>query len=116
MLLIAGFFVAAFALMALKPLPRPTLKNCRKQNGIVVKIGAGEGPGDIVISLQGDDHYYYINRGQERGLSINCLAAKLQNRKIELLTLKHWTPLDPASDKRHVARVEWEGEEVYSEL
>ena len=116
LLLIAGFSLAAFALLALKPLPRPTAENCRKQAGTVVKIETGKGSGDIVLSLQGDDHYYYINRGQERGLSINCLAAKLQNRKIELLTIRHWTPLDPASNTRHIARIECEGEEVYSEL
>lgn len=116
LLIISGLSVAAFVMMALKPLPRPTRENCRQQSGNVVKVEVGEGHGDIVISLQGDDHYYYINRGQERGLSLNCLTAKLQNRKIELLTIKHWTPLDPSSNTRHVARIECEGEEIYSEL
>ena len=115
-LLIVGFTFAALLLMALKPIPRPTLDNCRKQKGIVSGIKPGDGKADIVITLQGDDHYYYINRGQERGLSIPCLTTKLQNREIEVLTVKHWTPLDPSSNTRHVARIECEGAEVYSEL
>ncbi|MET0463114.1 MAG: hypothetical protein ABW007_08165 [Chitinophagaceae bacterium] len=115
-LLISCLAVAALLLMALKPIPRPTLKNCRKQTGTVSAIRAGDGKADIVIILQGDDHHYYINRGQERGLSIPCLTAKLQSRQIELLTVRHWTPLDPSSSIRHVARITCEGAEVYSEL
>ncbi|MCG2616811.1 hypothetical protein LZZ85_21105 [Terrimonas sp. NA20] len=115
-LLIVAISFAAFLLMALKPLPRPTLNNCRKQTGVVSTIESGDGKADIVITLQGDDHYYYINRGQERGLSIPCLITKLKNREIEVLTVKHWTPLDPSSNTRHVARIACEGAEVYSEL
>ncbi len=115
-LLISSITIAAFLLMALKPLPRPTINNCRKQTGVVSTIEAGNGKADIVLTLLGDDHYYYINRGQERGLSIPCLAAKLKNREVEIMTIKHWTPLDPSSNTRHVARIECEGAEVYSEL
>lgn len=115
-LIVTSLVISGFLLMALKPLPRPTLENCRHQTGIVLKVEAGSGEGDIIISLQGDDRYYYINRGQERGLFIHCLEAKLHNRKIDLLTLRHWTPLDPSSNTRHIARIACEGEEIYSEL
>ena len=84
---ISLFIIIAFALLALRPLPKARLENCTKQTGIVAEVTEGGGVGDIIIHLKNDKNYYYINRGTESGLSISILKEQLVNKDAELLTI-----------------------------
>ena len=81
-------------------------------NSVVQSIESSEHK-DIMIRLEGDDHTYYINRGMERAPDI-ISNIKVKNA-VEIAYIRHWTPLDPASNMRHVAVIALNGEELYSE-
>ena len=105
-----------FVLFALRPLPKASLENCAAHTGIVAEVTKGGGEGDIIIHLKNDKNYYYINRGTESGLSISTLQEQLVNKNAELLTIKHWTPVDPTSRTKHIAKVTVHSTVLYSEI
>lgn len=109
-------FFLAFAFLALRPLPKASKTNCVKHAGVVSEILKGDGDGDIVVKLENDKNYYYINRAVDNGHSVVGLKEKLVNKKVELLTISHWTPLDPVSKTKHIAEIKTEGTLIYSEL
>ncbi len=116
---ITGFIillVAVFGLLALRPLPKASLKNCETHTGVVEEVLPGKGKSDIVIQIKQDDHYYYINRGMENGLLVADLKSKLTGKQVQLLTIKHWTPLDFVSSSKHIAQLSLNNEVVYSEM
>lgn len=112
----AIIILTALAILALRPLPKATAKNCIKHTGTVLQILPGKGKGDIVIKLANDNNFYYINRGLDNGLKLTDLQNKLVNQPVELLTIKHWTPLDPGAKTKHIAQLTQNGHVVYSEL
>ena len=111
LLLTAG--IAIF--LVLIPIPPASPNNCAAIYGLVEEIKAGEGEHDIVIALQDDDHYYYVNRGMERGLKPRQLHTRLLNQAIRLDYVKHWSPLG-GTHNRHIARIEYQGQVLYSEM
>ena len=113
-LLIVLFVV--FVTLSLRPTPKPDLKNCMQKSGKIQKVMAGEGAGNIVLSLENDPACYYINRGQEKGFDLKKLKEKLENKTINLLISKHWTPLDPFGQFKHIIRLEFKGEILYDEI
>ncbi len=108
-------FFLTFVFLALRPLPKASKTNCDKQSGVVSEVIEGDGEGDIVVKLENDKNYYYINRAVDNGYSAEGLTEKLVNRKVELLTISHWTPLDPFSQTKHIAEIQIEGVIIYSE-
>lgn len=110
------FIILAFALLALRPLPQASLENCAKHTGIVADVTKGGGEADITIHLKDDKNNYYINRGTESGLSIPTLKEQLVNKNAELLTIKHWTPVDPTSRTKHIAKITVDSTVLYSEI
>ena len=109
-------FVLTFTFFALRPLPKASLSNCIKYSGVVSEILKGDGEGDIVVKLKNSKNYYYINRAIDNGHSVEVLQEKLVDKKIELLTISHWTPLDPASKTKHIAEIKTDGLLIYTEL
>lgn len=97
-------------------LPEPTLDNCITTSGFVSRVINGSGKRDIVIELQGDEKYYYINRGIERGLSVNSLSRQILNKDIEVMTIKHFSFFDPFGSTKHIAKISTGGVVVYSEM
>jgi len=110
------FIIIAFVFLALRPLPKANPEDCAKHTGIVADVTKGAGEGDIIIHLKNDKNYYYINRGTESGLSISTLKQQLINKNAELLTIKHWTPLDPTSRTKHIAIITVGSTVLYSEI
>lgn len=108
--------VAALLFLSLRPLPKATVRNCTAHRGIVDRVVQEGGPGDIVIRLRGDKRVYYINRGVEAGLSVADLGKALLHQPAEILTINHWTPLDPGTTSRHIAQVRAQNKVLYSEI
>jgi hypothetical protein len=108
--------ILTFLGLALKPLPKASESNCTKHSGIVSQVLKGDGEGDIVVKLRDDKNYYYINRAIDNGHSVKDLTEKLVNKKVELLTIVHWTPLDPISRTKHIAEITAEGALIYTEI
>lgn len=113
---ILTLFVLAFVFLALRPLPKASLNNCIKYSGVVSEVLKGDGEGDIVVKLRNSNNYYYINRAIGNGHSVEVLQEKLVGKKIELLTISNWTPLDPASKTKHIAEIKTDGLLIYTEL
>jgi len=116
-LILLGFDVLLFLLLALKPVPSPLTKaECIEVDGIVKTVSGG-GVGDLVITLQGDEKQYYINRlltSEEE--SFDEWYKILKGREVTLYYPNYWTPLDYASKLRHLSLVEVNGEKVWGEL
>jgi hypothetical protein len=105
-----------FVFLSVRPLPKASIDNCVRHSGLGSGVLKGEGKGDIVIELDTSTNYFYINRAIDNGLSVEVLREKIVGRQIELLTISHWTPLDPLSKSKHIAQVKIDGEIVFTEL
>jgi hypothetical protein len=115
-LLTSAFLVILVIALALRPLPEATTDNCLRFRDVVMAVKKGNGETDIVLKLMKDKNYYYINRGLENGLALDNLKSRLLYKDVELLVIKHWTPLDPAFHTRHIAQLAADGEVVYTEI
>ncbi|MDX2136115.1 MAG: hypothetical protein SFV52_15125, partial [Saprospiraceae bacterium] len=82
----------------------------------VSAVTQGGGEGDIVVVLKDSDNIFYLNRARDRGYSIEKLSEQLVGQTVELRTIAHWTPLDPASRTQHIAEIKAGETVVYSEL
>lgn len=53
---------------------------------------------DVAIVLEGDPRVYYINRGLERGLSLDQLTQQIQGNQVTLhvIEMRLWSPLNPS--------------------
>ncbi|MBD0254564.1 MAG: hypothetical protein ICV83_02495 [Cytophagales bacterium] len=111
-LLVAGLISLTFLLF--RPLPKATLLNCGRVTGQLVQIQEG-GTKDIVFKLRNDNDTYYINRGLERGLTLEEMK-RMEGKEISLYFVEHWTPFDAMHQVRHVAKVEVGERIVYDEI
>ena len=108
-LILLGFDVLLFVLLALKPVPSPLTKaECLEVNGIVRTVSGG-GVGDLVITLQGDEKQYYINRLlTSEDETFDKWYDTLKGKAVTLYYPNYWL--------RHLSMVEVEGEEVWGEF
>ena len=104
-----------FLFLVLRPLPRANPDHCSLVEGIVARIYEA-GTQDIVFKLQGNTVNYYINRGLEHGLDLALLRQSLADQEVSIYYLKHWTPLDPNDQVKHIARLELGQEVIYDEM
>jgi hypothetical protein len=116
LLVFSGLLLVVLLFLSFWPLPAATLDNCKKYTGMVEEVRTGDGPGDIVIRLKDNNHYYYINRGTDYGVDPEALRQEILNTDIEIFTINHWTPLDPTSNTKHIARLTSGGRILYSEI
>lgn len=114
--LVLALFAGAFVLLSLRPLPKATDATCVKHAGMVSAIQKGGGEGDIVVVLKDSDTYFYLNRAMDQGYSVEKLSEELVGKNVELRTIAHWTPLDPASRTQHIAEIKADETVIYSEL
>jgi hypothetical protein len=99
--------------MALRPVPLPNEKDCLIATGNVIAINE-QGTNDIVFTLSGNDKTFYINRGLERGLSLEILRTELLNREITIKYPEYWTPLGNSS--KHISKLESSGRTIFTEI
>ncbi|MCI5083085.1 MAG: hypothetical protein MRY78_15400 [Saprospiraceae bacterium] len=112
--ILAGLFVL-FCIAFLRPVPIVPESKCHVVEGEVTGIIGTESQ-DIFIRLKDNPTRYYINRGLEQGLAIADLRQKLVGQEVILKYPPYWTPLDPNNKIRHISKVEFQGETLFSEL
>ena len=100
---------------SLIPLPQANASNCATVQGEIKNVKEGDGPGDVLISISGDEGYYYINRGLHNGIKLDVLTNQLMNKTAKVYYIKHWSLLNFNGKSRHVARIEIGEELVYNE-
>lgn len=113
-LLFCIFFFTC-SLFILNPVPVPPENKCLVITGEVSKIFAA-GQKDIIFQLADINKKFYINRGLEKGLSIDELNTALLQKEITIKYPKYWTPLDFTNSIKHISKVEFKGKTIYTEL
>lgn len=84
-------------------------------SGIVERIY--EAPGDdIAIKIQGDDHYYYINRGLQHQLKLDVLQPLLLNKKVTLYSIKRWTIFTRDCNMGHISKLIIDEQVIFNEI
>lgn len=110
--------VVLFVLLAaftLRPVPSVSETECLVVKGEVSAIFEG-GVKDVVFVLDGHKENYYINRGLEQGLTIDGLKQQLKGKEVTIKYPDYWSILDPSKSIRHIAKVEFQGKTVFSEV
>lgn len=107
--------IVVSVIMVFRPVPIPEEKDCISLKGTIATVYEGSS-GDVVFRLQDQQQTFYINRGLERGLRLDNLQATLTNREVVIKYPEYWTPLDPNNQIRHISKIEYEGETIFSEL
>lgn len=115
-LLIASLTTGFLLILALRPIEPSTLSDCIRVDGIIAAIDTNGGPSDVSIYIKGDNSYYYINRGLEKGLQLGDLQSNLVGQHCTLFYADHWTPLDPFGTHRHVTKIQVKETAVYNEV
>jgi hypothetical protein len=110
-----AFLFLAITVLVLRPVPQVSEDNCLVAKGTIISV-METGVNDILFKLEGDKTAYYINRGLEQGLNLDSLWANVRGKEAILKYPKYWTPLDPNNSLRHLAKVEIEGEVIFSEF
>jgi hypothetical protein len=103
------------AVIAFRPVPIPEEGDCLITKGVVAAIDES-GTLDVSIRLRGNDTKFYVNRGLERGLDLNDLRATLTGEEVLIKYPKYWTPLDPGNSVRHISKIEFNGQTIFTEL
>jgi len=102
--LLCCLFFFACSLFILNPVPAPPEEKCFVVIGEVSKIFAA-GQRDIIFQLADINMKFYINRGLEKGLSIEELKTILLQKEITIKYPKYWTPLDFTISIKHISKV-----------
>lgn len=115
------FLISILALLSLlialvfKPVPIVSEDRLLSVKGTVDTIYEG-GTNDVVFIINNHPVKYYINRGLESGLILEKLQRDLIGQNILLKYPKYWTPLDPKDRIKHVSKVYFEKDVIFSEV
>lgn len=101
--------------MIFRPVPIPPFEECLHVEGEVSKIYGTE-EYDIVFFLKDHDTRYYINRGMQQGLSPDQLKTDLVGEVVSIYYPKYWTPLDPQDELKHMSRLTFKDEILWTEV
>ena len=100
--------------MALKPVPVGTEDKAIVVTGIVTEVYEA-GYKDANIKLANSPITFYINRGLEHHLHMDSLK-KMINYEVTIKYPKYWTPLDWHNKTKHVSKLEYRAQIIYSEF
>ncbi|MDH7446034.1 hypothetical protein [Aquimarina sp. 2201CG14-23] len=103
------------AIQTFKPIRNVQPDEVIKITGIVTKIEEGSGF-DIVITLENDSHYYYINRGLQYGLNLAQLRKDILNKKVTLYPIDRWTIFTRDGIMGHVSKLMIEDRVIFNEI
>jgi hypothetical protein len=110
------FFVLMITLaLVFRPVPDASPENILKTDGTIEKVYE-VGESGVVFKLKGDDRLYYIDHGFEKGLTLTTLQAELPGKPVEIYYVKYWTPIDPLSRRKHIAKVDVNRTTLYSSI
>lgn len=86
-----------------------------KVTGTVIDIQ--EAPGfDIALTLENDEHYYYINRGIQHNLTLEKLHNTILNKTVTLYPIKRWTIFTRDGNMGHVSKLMINDTVIYNEI
>ena len=103
------------SIQTFKPVRNVQPEDVMKIEGVVTDLK--EGPGlDIVITLQNDDHYYYINRGLQHSLSLEKLQETILQKKVTLYGIKRWTIFTRDKNMGHISKLMIDEDVLYNEI
>lgn len=111
--LFALFLIVAVSIF--RPVPIVRESKAIVVNGYITDIYEG-GTNDIVFKIKDDNRRFYINRGLESGLTIGKLKEQLIGNKVTFKYPKYWTPLDWNNQIRHISKLEYNTQVLFSEL
>jgi hypothetical protein len=110
-----GIALVVFLAYSFKPVTTVDSDDCVLISGKIVSVEEGTS-NDIQIRLENDSHYYYINRGIEKGLNLAQLSSKVLNKTVTLYCPNRWTLVSPDGIVPHISRMEKGTTIVYSEF
>ena len=98
-----------------RPIRNVTADDVLEITGTVTKVEEGSGF-DIVISIENDSHYYYINRGLQIGLTIGKLQHQLLNKKVTLYSIHRWTIFTRDGNMGHISKLILGDQVIFNEI
>ena len=110
-----GIAFVVFLAYSFTPVTTVNSDDCVLISGKIVSIEEGTS-NDIQIRLENDSHYYYINRGMEKGLNLAQLSSKVLNKTVTLYCPNRWTITNPDGIVPHISKLEKGTSVVYSEF
>ncbi|WP_298417016.1 hypothetical protein [uncultured Kordia sp.] len=110
-----GIALVVFLAYSFKPVTSVKSDDCVLISGKIVSIEQGTS-NDIQIRLENDSHYYYINRGIQKGVNLAQLSSKVLNKTVTLYCPNRWTLVSPDGIVPHISRLEKGTTIVYSEF
>ena len=110
-----SLIILIIAVLIFRPVPIVSESKAISETGIVTEIYSNKG-NDIIFVLENTKRRFYINRGLENGLELNNLKEKLIGNSIVVKYPKYWTPLDWNNSIRHISKVEFKDEILFTEL
>ena len=111
--LIGGLLVLGVAFVLWAKVPSPTPENTVKIKG---KVAAVSSPccNDIVLSIEGDHHVYYINHGVDLGIEASDWHEMMKGLEVELTyVLTRWNPFNAKGRHRPLSGVEFEQQSLF---
>ncbi|PTX59291.1 hypothetical protein C8N46_110128 [Kordia periserrulae] len=110
-----GIALVVFLAYSFTPINTVQSDDCVLISGKIVSIKEGAS-NNIQIRLENDSHYYYINRGLEKGINLAQLSAKVLNKTVTLYCPNRWTIVNPDGIVPHISKMEKGTTVVYSEF
>ncbi|WP_299605069.1 hypothetical protein [uncultured Aquimarina sp.] len=103
------------AIQTFKPIRDVQPDDVIEITGVVTKVEEKSGF-DIAITLENDDHYYYINRGLEQGLTIQQLQEELIGKKVTLYSIHRWTIFTRDKIMGHISKLVVDDRVIFNEI
>ncbi|MGH1384191.1 hypothetical protein [Kordia sp.] len=110
-----GIALVVFLAYSFKPVTTVKSDDCVLISGKIVSIKKGD-TNDIQIRLENDSHYYYINRGLEKGINLKQLSSKVLNKTVTLYCPNRWSLVNPDGIIPQISQMEKGTTVVYSEF
>lgn len=110
-----GIAFVVFLAYSFKPVTTVKSDDCVLISGKIISIQEGSS-NDIQIRLENDSHYYYINRGLEKGINLEQLSSKVLNKTVTLYCPNRWTIVNPDGIVPHISRMDKGTSVVYTEF
>lgn len=109
------FSLVVLALIVIfRPVPQIKEEQALIHRGIVESISES-GSKDILFRL-GDGKLFYINRGVERGMSIDSLTQAYLGKELEFKYPDYWSLLKTEASAEHASKVSFGDSVIYSEF
>jgi hypothetical protein len=104
---ITSLFFALMIILAVvfRPVPNASPENTILAFGTIEEVSR-VGNDDVIIKLRGDARLYYISQGLKGGRTLDDLQVELYGKAVEIYYVKYWTPIDPLSKLKHIAKVD----------